>query len=242
MLKNKKLFKGVGAMEKTIAIIPARSGSKGLKDKNIRVLAGKPLLAYSIDAALGSQIFDTVMVSTDSERYAQIAIRYGAEVPFLRSQRTSSDEATTRECILEVLDGYEKQGKIFEQMMILQPTSPLRTAHNIIESKRLYNQKNAKSVIGVCEMEHSPLWSNTINQNLSLDKFIKKENNGRRQTLATFYRINGAIYLHDIEHYKKNEYYFDDKAFAYIMPKEESIDIDNEMDFRFAELLMERIP
>lgn len=223
---------------KTIAIIPARSGSKGLRNKNIKLLAGKPLIAYSIEAALKSQIFDTIMVSTDSEEYAEIAIKYGAEVPFLRSQRTASDEATTRACILEVLEEYEKRNQPFERMMILQPTSPLRTADDIIRAEQLYEEKDAKSVVGVCEMNHSPLWSNTISSNLSLDKFLKEENSKRRQNLDTFYRINGAIYLHDIKHYKKNEYYFDDKAFAYIMRKENSIDIDDELDFKFAELLM----
>ncbi|NBI63085.1 acylneuraminate cytidylyltransferase family protein [Clostridiales bacterium] len=223
---------------KTIAIIPARSGSKGLKDKNIKPLAGKPLLAYSIDTAVDSKLFDTVMVSTDSERYAEFAIEHGAEVPFLRSQRTASDEATTRECVLEVLEEYEKRDRFFERMMILQPTSPLRTVDDIIQAERLYQEKDAKSVISVCEMDHPPLWSNTISSTLSLDHFIRAENSGRRQIMDVFYRINGAIYLHDIEHYKKNEYYFDNKAFAYIMKKEHSVDIDDELDFKFAELLM----
>lgn len=223
---------------KIIAIIPARSGSKGVKDKNIKILAGKPLLAYSIQAALESKIFDTVMVSTDSMRYAEIAIEYGAEVPFLRSKWAASDKATTRECILEVLKEYEKRNKFFERMMILQPTSPLRTAYDIIESMKIYDQKDAKSVISICEMEHSPLWSNTIDQSQSMANFIKRGNNSRRQALETFYRINGAVYLHDVDYYRKNEYYFDNKAFAYIMKKEVSIDIDDEMDFKIAEFLM----
>lgn len=224
---------------KTIAIIPARSGSKGLKDKNIKELNGKPLLAYSIEAAIKSNCFDTIMVSTDSKRYAEIAISYGAEVPFLRSERTASDIASTRDCIIEVLREYEKLGKHFERLMILQPTSPLRTAGNIVEAKQLFDLKRAKSVIGVCEMDHSPLWSNTIGKDLSLDGFIKKSDSVRRQELSTYYRINGAIYLHDVNHYLSNEDYFDNTCFAYIMKKQDSIDIDDEFDFVIAKVLLE---
>lgn len=224
---------------KTIAIIPARSGSKGLKDKNIKELNGKPLLAYSIEAAIKSNCFDTIMVSTDSKRYAEIAISYGAEVPFLRSERTASDIASTRDCIIEVLREYEKLGKHFERLMILQPTSPLRTAGNIVEAKQLFDLKRAKSVIGVCEMDHSPLWSNTIGKDLSLDGFIKSSDSLRRQDLSTFYRINGAIYFHDVDHYLSNEDYFDNTCFAYIMKKQDSIDIDDEFDFVIAKVLLE---
>ena len=224
---------------KTIAIIPARSGSKGLKDKNIKELNGKPLLAYSIEAAIKSNCFDTIMVSTDSKRYAEIAISYGAEVPFLRSERTASDIASTRDCIIEVLREYEKLGKHFERLMILQPTSPLRTAGNIVEAKQLFDLKRAKSVIGVCEMDHSPLWSNTIGKDLSLDGFIKSSDSLRRQDLITFYRINGAIYFHDVDHYLSNEDYFDNTCFAYIMKKQDSIDIDDEFDFVIAKVLLE---
>lgn len=223
---------------KTIAIIPARSGSKGLKDKNIKKLAGKPLMAYSIDAAIKSKIFDTIMVSTDSDEYAKIAMELGAEVPFLRSEKTASDEATTRDCMLEVLDKYRSLGKTFNRFMILQPTSPLRTWQDILEADKLYRLKNAKSVVSICEMDHSPLWSNKIGEDLSLSNFIRRSNGVRRQELNKFYRINGAIYLHDVKHYLNNEYYFDDKCFGYIMKKETSIDIDDSLDFKIAEVIL----
>lgn len=224
---------------KNIAIIPARSGSKGLKDKNIKLLNGKPLIAYSIEAAIESGCFDTIMVSTDSQEYADIAIKYGAEVPFLRSEKTSSDTASTRDCIIEVLDKYKKMGKDFERLMILQPTSPLRTAKNIIEAEKVYENKKAKSVVSICEMDHSPLWSNTIGEDLSLDMFIKSDDDARRQELSTYYRINGAIYLHDVEHYLLKEDYFDETSFAYIMEKAESVDIDDKLDFIVAKALLD---
>lgn len=232
--------KGLELM-KTIAIITARSGSKGLKDKNIKYLNGKPLLAYSIEAALESKVFDVVMVSTDSLEYKKIAIEYGAEVPFLRSEETSSDTASTRDCIIEVLNNYKKMGCEFDRFMILQPTSPLRTAKHIIEANELYTTKNAKSVISVCEMDHSPLWSNILKDDLCMDNFISCDNDKQRQALETFYRINGAIYLHDVKHYRQNEYYFDDSSFAYIMEKMSSIDIDDELDFLMAKCIMDMI-
>ena len=108
-----------------IAIIPARSGSKGLKDKNIKNLLGKPVMAYSIEAALKSGQFSTVMVSTDSEQYAKIALEYGAEVPFFRSKTTSSDTASSWDAVLEVLSEYEKLGQRFSTFCLLQPTSPM---------------------------------------------------------------------------------------------------------------------
>ena len=112
---------------KSIAIIPARSGSKGLIDKNIRLLCGKPMLAYSIEAAEKSEIFDVVHVSTDSEQYAEIAKNYGADVPFLRGEELSNDTANTWDVVRYVLKKYKELGKYFDVVMVLQPTSPLRT-------------------------------------------------------------------------------------------------------------------
>ena len=221
-----------------IAVIPARSGSKGLPDKNIKLLAGKPLLSYSIEAALKANIFDTVMVSTDSERYAEIAKKYGAEVPFLRSEETASDAASTRDCIIEVLDKYKALGKNFDKVMILQPTSPLRTSQNIIDADLLYKQRNAKSVISVNVMDHSIEWCNTLGQDLSLKNFLLPEKDLRRQDMKQYYMLNGSIYLHDVDYYYQHKYCFDERAFAYIMSREQSIDIDTILDFKFAEVLI----
>ena len=136
---------------KNIAIIPARSGSKGLKDKNIKPLMGKPLLAYSIEAAMQSNMFDTVMVSTDSETYAKIARKYGAEVPFLRSAETSSDTASSWDAVAEVLNGYAAIDRCFDTFMLLQPTSPLRTAGDIVGAYRTMEEKDANTVVSLCE-------------------------------------------------------------------------------------------
>lgn len=224
---------------RNIAIIPARCGSKGLPDKNIRELAGKPLIVYSIEAALKSGLFKTVMVSTDSEEYAEIAKKYGAEVPFLRSERTSSDTASSWDAVAEVLDNYNSIDENFDSFMLLQPTSPLRTAENIKEAYAEYINKHAMSVISLCEVDHSPLQCNIVPEDLSLRDFIRTEGKGkRRQDMPTYYRFNGAIYLANVEFFLSNHDIYRDKCFAYIMNKRDSIDIDDEYDFAMAEAIL----
>lgn len=224
---------------KSIAVIPARSGSKGLKDKNIKLLNGKPLIWYSIQAAIMSKCFDEIMVSTDSEKYAEIARECGASVPFLRSERMSTDKASSWGTVQEVLDNYKSMGKTFDTVMLLQPTSPLRSSEDIKNAFSIYKEKDADSVVGVCEMDHSPLWSNVLPESGCLDGFIRpevKESSGR-QGLPTYYRINGAIYLTKITD-KLGADLYSNSGYAYIMPQDKSIDIDTELDFRMAEFLL----
>lgn len=223
-----------------IAIIPARSGSKGLKDKNIKELCGKPLMAYSIEAAIESSCFNEVMVSTDSESYAEIARNYGATVPFLRSNASSTDIATSWEMVNEVLEGYRKLGKKFDTFCLLQPTSPLRTADDIKYAYDLYYNKASFAVVSVCEAEHSPLWCGRLTEPYELDKFIDVESMKQRQSNGKFYRLNGAIYIVNINRYKNNMYLYQKGSYAYIMKQEQSIDIDTDIDFLLAELLMEK--
>ena len=229
-------------MNKTLsrlAIIPARSGSKGLKDKNIKLLNGKPLMAYSIDAALQSKVFDVVFVSTDSEQYAEIAEEYGADAHFLRSECNSSDRAGSWDVVREVIRKFESEGKRFDEIMLLQPTSPLRNGEDIINAVNEMNDKNALVIESLTEMDHSPLWSNTLPDDLSMDSFFNEYSSKPRQELPTYYRENGAIYLLKREVLdKKDEEMFLNRCYAYIMPKERSVDIDTEFDFRIAETIM----
>lgn len=222
-----------------IAIIPARSGSKGLPDKNIKLLNGKPLIWYSIQAALKSKCFDEVMVSTDSERYAEIAKECGASVPFLRSEENSRDKASSWDSVREVLNNYKKMGKVFDNVMLLQPTSPLRTFEDIVEAFIVLSKNNAQSVVSVCEVDHSPLWSNVLPENNCLEGFISPEveSVSGRQGLPTYYRINGAIYLTRVND-SIGEDLYNASGFAYVMPRDKSIDIDTELDFRMAEFLI----
>lgn len=223
---------------KHIAVITARGGSKGLPDKNIKELLGKPLLAYSIEAAVESGIFDTVHVSTDSEKYAQIAREYGADVPFLRDEATSSDTAGSWDVVREVLLKYSARGIEFDTAALLQPTSPLRTAQDIKEGYALFDEKKADSVIAVCEMEHSPLWSNTLPKDRCMSEFQNKEAEAPRQQLAVYYRINGALYIARTDVVMKGADIYGQKSYALIMPQERSIDIDSELDFMIAQTIL----
>lgn len=223
---------------RSIAIIPARSGSKGLKDKNIKLLDGKPMMAYTIEAAKKSRIYDCVHVSTDSENYARIAKEFGADVPFLRSDSLSGDTAGSWDVVKWTLEQYQKLGQVFDMVTLLQPTSPLRTETDIQNAYQIFQKKQADAVVAVCEMDHSPLWSNTLPKDGSMNGFLDHAANVGRQKLPSYYRINGAIYIikvslleHEIALYKEGTY-------AYIMPKERSIDIDDEFDFTIAEIVI----
>ena len=223
---------------KNIAIIPARSGSKGVPDKNIKLLNGKPLMAYTIEAAIKSKMFDTVMVSTDSERYANIARQYGAEVPFFRSAENSSDTASSWDMVQEVLDEYKKIDKEFESFCLLQPTSPLRTDQDIVSAYRLYEEKASFAVISVCEAEHSPLWCGHLPKNHEFIDFIDERNTNQRQTWGKFYRLNGAIYIVNISKFRFDKFLYHNGSFAYIMDQSHSIDIDTSLDFKIAETIV----
>lgn len=225
---------------KRIAVIPARSGSKGLKDKNIKVMAGKPLMAYTIEAALSSGVFDEVMVSTDSEKYAEIARSYGASVPFMRSEETSGDKASTWDTAREVIACYEKAGRYFDVIAVLQPTSPLRTADDIRKGVELFDKNNASAVIGVCELEHSINICNTLGENNSMNGFFDSNVSGRRQDARPYYRINGALYLQKVCDLKEKKNLYGEGSYAYIMDKRSSIDVDDEMDFMMAAALFEK--
>ena len=224
-----------------LAIIPARSGSKGLKDKNIKALNGIPLLAYSIEAALKSGMFSHVMVSTDSQVYAEIAKKHGAEVPFLRDEINASDSASSWDVVKEVLRKYREMGVEFETVTLLQPTSPMRNAGDICAAYDLYYKNHATSVVAVCEVEHSPLWCNTLPESLCMDGFLNLANNRQRQQLSAYYRINGSIYITNVEHLLGGKNLYDEGSYAYVMPAERSIDIDTQLDFWIAEAVMNHV-
>lgn len=226
---------------KNLAIIPARSGSKGLPDKNIRDFLGKPLIARSIEAALQSGQFADVCVSTDSEHYAQIARDHGASVPFLRSAATSTDSASSWDMVEEVLAGYEKMGETFDTFCLLQPTSPLRSAEDIEAAYRLFEERAQFAVVSVCEAEHSPLWCGHLPENREFVGFIDREGMEQRQSGGRFYRLNGAIYIVDIARFRNDRYLYQEGSYAYIMEQVRSVDIDTELDFLYAEMIAQRM-
>lgn len=223
---------------KNLAIIPARSGSKGLKDKNIKELCGKPLMAYTIEAAINSDCFDEIMVSTDSEKYAEIAKEYGAKVPFLRSQITATDTASSWDMVEEVLKRYRMLGKEFDTFCLLQPTSPLRTKMDIVSAYALYQEKATFAVVSVCEAEHSPLWCGHLSNSDEFTDFLDPENMKQRQAGKKFYRLNGAIYIVNCDRFRRDQFLYQKGSFAYIMPQKRSIDIDTMIDFELARIIL----
>lgn len=224
---------------RNLAVIPARSGSKGLPDKNIKPLLGKPLMAYTIEAAVQSGMFDTVHMSTDSSKYAEIARQFGAEAPFLRSRRNSNDTASSWDVVLEVLEEYGRRGQTFDTVMLLQPTSPLRTAEDIRNAYRTMEQKRAFTVASVCEAEHPPIWSNVLPDSGCMDGFLSGTALKPRQAASRYFRLNGALYLLDAGYFKEQRSIsYDAHSYAYVMPQERSVDIDGPLDLLIAEALL----
>lgn len=226
---------------KNLAIITARSGSKGLPDKNIKVLKGKPLLAYTIDAAAESNMFEEIYVSTDSVKYADIAKKYGASVPFLRSKGTAGDSSSSWDAVREALQKYRELGREFDTVSLLQPTSPLRRAKDIVNGYHLMEQKKANAIVAVCETEHSPLWCNVLPNDLSMKGFMSDEVlNKPRQELPSYFRVNGALYIVKTSLIKGQFDLYNSQCYAYIMEQKYSIDIDDELGFQMAQIVMKQ--
>jgi len=224
-----------------LGLIPARSGSKGLPRKNIKPLLGKPLIAWTIEQSLASKYLDRVVVSTDDKEVAEISKKYGAEVPFMRPKELAEDNAKGIDVVLHTIDWLEEndQRKQYDLLMLLQPTSPLRKSEDIDKVIELLFLKEAKEIVSVCEVDHHPLWANTLPENGCMKNFIKQEiMNKNRQELPVFYRLNGAIYLSYCNYIKERKSFFGKDTFAYIMPKSRSVDIDDEIDFKLVEILI----
>jgi len=224
--------------EKTfLAIIPARGGSKRLPRKNVLPLGGKPLIAWSIEAAKESKYIDEIVVSSDDNTILDIADQYNIK-KIKRSAKLSSDNATTIDVITNTIKTCKRN---FDYIILLQPTSPLRNAKHIDDAIELLEEKGADAIISVCEAEHSPLWSNTLQNDYDMSQFLNKNLlNKRSQELQTYYRLNGAIYIANKEKLlKQNSFFLDKNIYAYIMTQKESIDIDTKLDFDFATFLLQ---
>lgn len=221
-------------MEK-IAIITARSGSKGLRNKNIINLCGKPLMAYSIEAAVETKLFERVIVSTDSHKYGEIAEEYGAEVDY-RREELASDYATTY-MVLE--DWLNRLDRLYDYFVLLQPTSPFRTSRHLREAMQDFedNFDSFDFMVSVKEADHDSSLIHKIDEDGSLKFFDSDYSTYRRQTQKE-YTPNGAIYIGKPEAYLKQKHFYGARAMAYFMGERESIDIDNELDYRFAEYLL----
>jgi len=229
-------------MNNIVGIIPARAGSKGIPRKNIKKIAGKPLIAWTIEAAMESRAIDRVIVSTDDEKILQIANEWGAEVPFIRPKKFATDTTTTFAVVKHAMEWLKKTENIsFEYVMLLQPTSPLRTKEDICEAVHLMQKNNAFSVVSVSEAFNHPYLIKKINESGILEDFINNHPEfSQRQQLPKVFTLNGAIYLLKWEVLNKRQSFTPEGTLAYIMPQERSIDIDTPWDFFIAEQLLKK--
>ncbi len=213
-----------------VAIIPARSGSKGIKDKNIADLNGKPLIAYTIISAINSGIFDNIIVSTDSEKYAEIAQHYGAEVPFIREKSLALDNSQTSDVIIDIL----QKNMDINTFCLLQPTSPFRTSNHIVEGFELFKDNNFNPIISVTEASDKIELVSTLNEDHDMNNFLSDNISTLRQDYKKYYKLNGALYFADRQQFLKNRTFFTENSKAYIMDKLSSIDIDEPFDLWLA--------
>lgn len=218
-----------------IAVITARGGSKRIPRKNIKEFCGKPILAYSIEAALNSGLFDTVMVSTDDEEIAEIAKKYGAEVPFYRSEKTSGDFATTNDVLLEVIEEYEKRGAFFDILCCIYPTAPFITGNKLVEGMKLLEESNADTLIPVVDFSYPPQRAMHIVDG-NLEPVYPENLDARSQDLEKHYHDVGQFYFTKVEQYKKTGKLMLGKIVPMVISELEVQDIDNQIDWQLAEL------
>ena len=224
-----------------LAIIPARAGSKGIKDKNIIDLNGKPLIAYSIEAGLKSKYIDKVVVTTDGEEIAREAIKYGAEVPFLRPEYLSSDNAKTIDAVIHCIEEMEKLGEKYDYVVLLQPTQPLRQSWHIDEAIELILEKNEEALVSVSKVKDHPILMRTIDSNGYAINLLEGSSTKRRQEFPDFYKVNGAIYINKINENLNNDTSLNDNKLVYIMDEKYDVDIDEMLDLQIAELAIKAI-
>lgn len=219
----------------SIAIITARGGSKRIPGKNIRDFCGKPILAYSIEAALASGIFEEIMVSTDSGKIAAVAKKYGAEVPFLRSEQTSNDWATTADVLLEVIENYRAQNREFDRICCIYPTAPFLTGERLRRADEALNGAGADSLLPVVRFSFPPQRGLVIRQGRAEYRYPEFQNT-RSQDLEAMYHDCGQFYFCRTEAFLKYRTMVTPDTVPFEMPEEEVQDIDNLSDWEMAEL------
>lgn len=223
-----------------LAIVPARGQSKGIPRKNIKILVGKPMIAWSIEAAINSKYIDRIVVSTDDEEIKQISLKYGAEVPFLRPEELARDNTQSSDAIFFTVERLKSiENEKYDFILLLQPTSPLRTEIHIDESieKLIDNSNNFDALISITELEHPIYWNRTIDRNNVLKNYIEydKDKKYRRQDFEKLYRLNGCIYLINTETFLRYKSFETENTLAYVMERKVSIDVDDIVDFELAE-------
>ncbi|MPL68885.1 CMP-N,N'-diacetyllegionaminic acid synthase [bioreactor metagenome] len=217
-----------------LAIIPARGGSKGVPRKNIRDLAGKPLIAWTIDEAKKSKYIDRLILSSEDEEIINVVKRYGCEVPFVRPQELAADDTPGIEPVLHAM----KMMPRYDYIVLLQVTSPMRTVEDIDGCIERCIEQQADSCVSVTEVEKSPYWMYKLDERGKMRPLLKKEDQYyRRQNLPKVYELNGAVYVSDSEYLEQEKSFVTEDTIGYEMSKKHSIDIDTEMDLRIVEMM-----
>lgn len=226
--------------KRVLGIIPARGGSKGLPDKNIRLLIGKPLINWSVEAGLKSKYIDELIVTTDSEKIAEIAKFAGAMIPFLRPAELAKDSSPSIDAILHALNWAEANYGVYEYLVLLEPTSPLRDEFDIDNAlEKLDSEINAESIVGVCATESAhPAFLCKIDNEL-LHPYTDSFNVKRRQEIEDYFFFEGSVYISHVNAIKQKKTFYHDKTLPYIVPKWKSFEIDDIIDFVIIEKLLE---
>ena len=223
--------------KKVLALIPARGGSKGIKDKNIINLNGSPLISYSVLAGRKSKYVDRVVVTTDSARIAEVAKTYGADVPFLRPAELASDTAKTIDAVLHTIQELQRENAEYDILVLLQPTQPLRTAQDIDGALETFCRNGMKPLVSVREVEEHPVLIRTIDEMGMLHPMLSTGSTIRRQDMPKYYLVDGSIYINRIAEFNR-ETSFNDNSVPYIMEANHSVDIDEMRDLQIAELYL----
>ena len=219
---------------KTLALVPARGGSKGIPRKNIRLIAGKPLIAWTIEAALRSGLLDAVVVTTDDPEIAEVARQAGAQVPFLRPAALAQDDTPGIAPVLHALDALPGYGAV----LLLQPTSPLRSTADIDACLGLAQDRQAVSVVSVTEPDTHPDWTFRLGADQRLTRLACEASAARRQDLPPVVALNGALYYAQADWLRQGQRLVAPETLAYVMPRARSVDIDTMLDWQLAELLL----
>ncbi|MEW6055178.1 MAG: acylneuraminate cytidylyltransferase family protein [Bdellovibrionota bacterium] len=223
--------------KKVLAVICARGGSKGIPRKNIRALGGKPLIVWSIEEAKKSRFIDRLVLSSDDQEIIQVAEKFGCEAPFVRPAELAGDEVSGVDPVLHAL----KELPGYDYVVLLQPTSPFRTAQDIDGCIELCLEKSSPSCVSIAEAEQSPYWMFSLNEGLCLSPlFDLKSMPTRRQEAKTVYSLNGAVYVAKTDWLLKTRGFLTAETSGYLMPKERSLDLDDELDWDVAQALLAR--
>jgi CMP-N-acetylneuraminic acid synthetase len=227
------------AVNRVLGLIPAKGLSTRLARKNLLRLGGKPLLAWTIEAAFRSELIDRVVVSTEDEGVAATAISLGADIPFMRPERLAHDPAGVVDVALHALAELRKQGDVYKTLFILLPTCPFRSHQDIREAYELYRRVDGSSLMSVSTYPHTPLAALKLIDGF-LEPYFPEHVGKKSQELPAAFRANGAIHILEVDRFENEKSYYRSPVLGYVMPRERSIDIDNQEDLREAELMVER--